>query len=309
MIDQQQTYAETQALTFTETTVVLMPEYNKHPNKDINEPNLLIGFHGTLINQTEKLISEITIPVPTNIENLAISLVASPTENEEVNEIKHTLNEKAEDITLYFVEPIAPGATKKIMIEYFYTPITAAGGKKSFTYDYKAFADAESMNLILFEPYYTEKFTTVPESDRQATDSMGVKMHLYQYQDIKKGETKHYEFSYIKEDDLTTMEMVEQITSDNAKTAHDDVTQENSVQPGRKDTTIFNADMTFGILLIALIIFCFIAWFVRKRKHTKERESLEPISKKLLNKKELRKMLAAGELDEEQYIKELSKLG
>ncbi|EKN68643.1 hypothetical protein P9E76_11545 [Schinkia azotoformans] len=297
--------AEMNQFKFEELTIVLMPEYNLHPDEDITDPNLLIGFHGKIMNQSKDEIKSVTVRVPAKEKNFVVSLAAVQTSDTEetVKEIKYKLNEDEESITLQFPEAVQPGATLKFMLEYFYTPIKVTNEQKEFSYSYSAIADADLMNLMLFEPLGTESLTATPASQKQATDTMGVKMHLYEYKNVKTGDEKQYSFSYVKVDDVTTVEKVEQITSEHSELT--EALNEEQIQAKSETTAkgVFNAELIVGIALILIIAILFVVMFMKKRKQRNTKVNNPSIA----DKKELRKLLAEGKIGEKEYMEKLSK--
>jgi hypothetical protein len=300
--------AATNQFKFEELTIVLMPEYNLHPDENVKGPNLLIGYHGKIVNQSKEEIKNVVVPIPAKEKNFALSLVAVQTsETEEiVKEIEYKLNKDEGSITLQFPEAVQPGATLKFMLEYFYTPIKVTNKQKEFGYTYSAIANADMMNLMLFESLGTESLTATPASQKQATDTMGVKMHLYEYTNVKTGDEKQYSFSYVKADGVTTVEKVEQITSEHSKfteALNEEQTQAENAAAAKGTKGALNTELIVGIVLIFVLATLFLILFLKKRnqKKTKVNPSI------LADKKELRKLLAEGKIDEKEYIEELTK--
>lgn len=297
--------AETNPFKFEELTIVLMPEYNLHPDENVTAPNLLIGFHGKIMNQSKEEIKSVTVPVPAKEKNFAVSLAAVQTSDTEetVKEIKYKLNEDEGSIILQFPEAVQPGATLKFMLEYFYTPIKVTNEQKEFSYSYSAIADADLMNLMLFEPLGTESLTATPASQKQATDTMGVKMHLYEYKNVKTGDEKQYRFSYVKADDVTTVEKVEQITSEHSELTEALNQEQNEAKSETTAKGVFNAELIVGIALILMIAILFVVMFMKRRKQMNTKVN-NPSN---ADKKELRKLLAEGKIDEKEYMEKRSK--
>lgn len=294
-----------QSYKFEELTIVLMPEYNLHPDKNVTGPNLLTGFHGKIINQSEDEIKIVTVPIPAKEKNFTVSLAAIQTSDTEetVKEIKYKLNKDEESITLQFPEAVQPGATLKFMLEYFYTPIKVTKEQKEFTYSYTSITDTDLMNLMLFEPLGTENLTATPASQKQATDTMGVKMHLYEYKNVKAGDKKQYSFSYVKADDVTTVEKVEQITSEHSDFTEALNEEQDQAKSKATDKGALNAELIVGIALILIITILFVILFMKNRKQRKTKVIHSPLA----DKKEIRKQLAEGKIDEKEYLKEISK--
>lgn len=293
--------AATNDFTFEELTIVLMPEYNLHPDKKVTGPNLLVGFHGKIMNQSKEALQEVEIPVPSKEQNFVISLAAVEAVDESIEEIKYTLHQNEGTITLHFANAIEPKASVKFMIEYFYSPIKIANEQKTFAYSYTSIADAALMNVMLFEPYGTESLKVTPASDKQATDSMGVKMHLFEYTNVKAGDKKQYSISYVKKDDITTIEKVEQITSQHSEFSNNGETEQPKTLP---NDSSFNTELIIGVGLIFVIGLTFAALLIKRKGQNKANHS----SNNLMSKKELRKLLAEGKIDEKQYAEEISKL-
>lgn len=295
------TNAATNKFTFEELTIVLMPEYNLHPKKDVTGPNLLVGLHGKIMNESKEVLKDIEIPVPSKEQNFVVSLAAVEAADQSIEEIKYTLHQDEEAMTLHFTNAVQPGASVKFMIEYFSSPIKTANGQKKFDYSYTAIADARLMNVMLFEPYGTERMQIAPASDKQATDSMGVKMHLFEYTKVKAGDKKQYRIDYVKKDDVTTIEKVEQITSQHNGLSSNG---EEGQQESPPNESSFNTELIIGAGLIFVLSLAFAILLIKRKTHKKGNTN----SHSLRSKKELRKLLAEGKIDEKQYTEEISKL-
>lgn len=281
--------------TIQDVTIIVMPEYNQHPKTDNSDPNVLIGYHGTIVNQSNQSIEEgFSIHVPLQDPDFWISLAAHVVSDIEMEEVELKIDEKKQQVIIIPNEPIKPGDSFKFVIEYYYNPIRIEN-KKTFTYQYEAVSNHDIVNIIVFEPFKSKGFSVTPSTDKQGKDSMGINMHLYQYKDVKKGDRSVFDVSYEKDNQVTTKDHLEQYVS---------TSSENSphVDKGPVKILGLNIEMFASLLLSFVVLIAIVAilfFKMRKPRDVNDEHNLD--------QRELRKLYTDGKIDRKTYLKNVGK--
>ncbi len=301
------TKAETEApiLKMEELNIQVMPEYAKHPkDKDSEYLPLLIGYHGTLMNTTDKpQKGQIAIPLPMNESDFRIGFVAEYSRDlSELNDIEYKIDEKTGMILWETKEEIQPNEPYKFVIEYYTSQLKANKDTKTLTYKFRSFTDIGLVSVVFLEPLKTESFKLTPSADSHQENGYGMNLFLYQFQGIKLDETKEFKLEYKRPETRTTMQMMEAMAGN---TAHGDA-------PVKKNETMniwLIISIVGGISILAAIV---IVILMKKNK-----KKQKPVNKKGTNKtgdleakkSRLRAMLLDGSITEEEYNELIKKMG
>lgn len=288
-------------LKMEELTVQVLPEYSFHPKaKDSNHPPLLVGYHGSLINNTEKpLKGQIEIPLPTKDKNFKLGFVADySTDLREMYEIEYKLDEELGIISWETSEEIQPQEIYKFVIEYYTDSIIVSNDKKSLEYTFTSFVDIGMMNLIFVEPLKTESFALEPAAETHQKNGYNLNMYLYQSNGMKIGDEKTIKLEYERVDDRTTAEIMEEMAGSENKQVAATKKNEEKVSPWLIISVVGGISVIASIILILVLK-------NRGRKMTKQEKSVAKDSFEI-KKAKIRQMVIDGKITEEEY-KELSK--
>lgn len=303
MVHAEETKKTENPLKMEELTVQVLPEYSYHPKaKNANQPPLLVGYHGALMNTTdEPLKGQIEIPLPTDEKNFKLGFVADYSRDlQEMYEIEYKLDEKLGMISWETSEEIQPQEIYKFVIEYYTDGIQVSDDKKSLEYKFTSFADIGLMNLMFVEPLKTESFELKPAAETHQKNSYNLNMFLYQVQGMKMGEEKKIKLEYERADDRTTAEIMEEMAGSSNEQAAANKKNEETV------SLWLIISVVGGITVIASIILI----FVLKRRGSKSIPAAKSTEEDFETKKaKIRKMLLDGKITEEEYKELLEKLG
>ncbi|KOP83823.1 hypothetical protein ACFFHH_11565 [Cytobacillus solani] len=301
------TGAENQAsiLKMEELKVQVMPEYANHPkDKEKSHPSLLIGYHGTLINPTDRPVKgEIEIPLPMDEDEFRIGFVADYNRDlTELNEIEYEMDKKNRTISWKTSEDIRPNEPYKFVVEYYTNQLIGNKETKKLSYQFKSFADIGLVSMVFLEPLKSESFQLTPAADSHQENGYGMNMFLYQIQGMKPDVTKEFQLEYKRSETKTTMEIMEEMTgnSEHAEKAM----QKNETLPMWLILTVVG-----GVSAIAAILLI----FLMKRKkgshpiHNKQSGEIQKDEK--AKKSRLRAMLLEGSISQQEYDELLKKLG
>ncbi|OIJ16243.1 hypothetical protein BKP35_04530 [Anaerobacillus arseniciselenatis] len=305
-------YANENPLTFSKLNVQIMPEFINPEEWDYTIPSLLVGYHGSIVNETEEPYDgEIIFKLPTNLPQFQIGYLAQEVDEQQHLPIDFTINEEEQYISLTPQEPIAPNATFDFIIEHFSASIEG-GVERDFTFKYVTDAGVTDFNVAIYAPFRAENFQVEQEATL-VSDSFGGEVYVYEMGEVNQGETIAFDVSYTKDSNVTTLEAFNDMQGG---MPDDDIhagLNEGGQAQGGNNSFISTEDAVL-ISLTIIIVGAFIFVIVRKKKNgdvVSKEASAKP--KKIINKEEeikkLRKMLAEGKIDEKTYKEKRSKLG
>ncbi|MEH7250052.1 hypothetical protein V7114_25200 [Neobacillus niacini] len=199
-------------LKMQELSIKVMPEFTYHPN-DVNKENppLLIGYQGTMLNQSEEpQKGQIEIPLPMEDKNFRIGYVADYSSDlSKVYEIEYTINQEKGTLSWITSEEIQPNDIYKFVVEFYTDTIKVEKEKKSVAFQFKSFTDVGLFNVSLIQPLQAKniELNPAPEEKKTHADEEGV--YSYNFQGLKAGEEKSFELSYDRTETKTTIELME----------------------------------------------------------------------------------------------------
>jgi hypothetical protein len=288
-------------LQMEELTIQVMPEFAYHPkDKKQSHPPLLVGYHGSLKNNTEKpQRGLVEIPLPMDAKNFKIGFVADYSRDlTEMNEIEYELNKQDGTISWTTSEEIQPQELYKFVIEYYTDSIKETGENNALQYKFQSFADIGLMNLIFVEPLKTDRFKLKPEAESHQKNSYNMNMFIYQSQGMKPGDAKDISLEYVRDEVRTTGEIMEEMAGPSA--AAGAATKNEETVPVWMMGAIAGAVTAAAGLLII---------FLKKRSTATVSKGSSTSSSMGAKKAKLRSMLMEGSITEEEYTELVKKLG
>ncbi|MFP7299437.1 hypothetical protein [Neobacillus niacini] len=199
-------------LNMEELSIKVMPEFAFHPNdKEKEHPPLLIGYQGTMRNQTDQpQKGQIEIPLPLNDKNFRIGYVADYSSDlSKVYEIEYILDQEKGTISWTTSEEIQPNDVYKFVVEFYTDTLKVDKERKSLSYPFKSFTDIGLFNVSFIEPLRAEKFVLNPAPEEKNTHGDEEGVHSYYFQGIKAGEEKNFTLTYERTETTPTVEMIE----------------------------------------------------------------------------------------------------
>lgn len=310
--------------------IQVMPEFDYPEDWETRDvPSLLVGMYGTITNKSgQDYDGKIEIPVPANDNGFEGFLVAEfPEENKPEVQRPYDVDKEKGIISWKPANAIKNNQDYKFVIEY-YTKTIDVKDKKSFTYEYKNNADTAQLDVIFYAPMNAKEIQLEPRAQENSKNEYGEEIYFYQYTNVKKGESLKYSFSYKKDGTESTMEAISKVQTSNdtnqsggSGTATDQIINGGS-ENAKSDRPIIGTGgaSIIGIAIIIAGIFIFLGLKASKQtragagKQNKNQPN-KPASAKKENKavsddakKELRKRLLTGKIDQETYDEEMKKL-
>lgn len=299
--------AETKALHYKDLSIQVFPEFTKHPNPEIKEPSLLIGYHGTILNANEEIYNDkIVIPIPLNSPNFSLGYIGENAGNGTMGDLEYMIDRDHETITITPGKPIGIGEEFKFVVEYYHTPIKQAG-RKSFSYSFNADLDIERASIVIYKPLGAEDFKIDPNTNYQLLNDYGMELYIFEYSELKTGDELTFNIDYLKNDDITTLERFEQIHPPN-DAIHAGLN--NTDNPSDDKQSLITGSDAVMISISILILGMFIYFVQRNRAAHSQNDHQKELNQINKNKeiKNLRRSYADGEIDENMYLEKLSQI-
>ena len=312
---------------FEEMQIQVMPEFDYPEDWPKNTPSLLVGQYGTITNKSGQDYSgKIEVPIPAKDKGFETNLVAEfPDLNKPEVQRPYTVDKEKGIVSWTPAKPIKNNQTYKFVIEY-YTNTIAVKDKKSFTYELTNKAPIDQLNVIFYAPMNAKSIQLTPKAQNTSNSEYGEALYYYQYTNVKIGDSLKYSFSYKKAGTESTMTAINKQLPPNDtthknvqnKTATDQVSTSGNDASNQPIIGIGSA----MIIAIAIIIAGVLVFFGLKgkaqtgkkgTKFNKQQNVKQPVKKDSKSgnadeKKELRKKLLTGKIDQETYEEEMKKL-
>jgi hypothetical protein len=305
--------------------IQVMPEFDAPSDWPKNTPAQLVGLYGTITNKTGSDYSgKIEIPVPVNDKNFESNLVAEfPDPNKPEVQRPYDIDKQDGTISWTPGKPIKSNGTYSFVIEY-YTNTIAVSDKKSFTYEFTNQASIDTLDVIFYSPMKAKNVVLDPPAQSTDKSDYGEDLYYYEYKNVKPGNNLKYTFSYTKPDNTTSMSVINTMQPPNDST-HSSVNSSKTSTDNSKPPIIgIGGASVIGISIViaALLIFFGLRGGFRPKTSptssvTKsgKKQQVKPTNSKKESKlaiseekKELRKRLLNGKIDQETYEEEMKKL-
>ncbi|WP_423799061.1 hypothetical protein [Neobacillus sp. SAB-20_R2A] len=310
--------------------VQVMPEFDypeDWPSREI--PSLLVGMYGTITNKSgQDYDGKIEIPVPAKDKGFEAFLVAEFPEKDKPEVQRPYDVDKDKGVVVWKPgKTIKNNETYQFVIEY-YTQSIDVKDQKSFTYEFTNRAETEQLDVVFYAPMNAKDIQAEPKAQENSKNEYGEELYFYQYKNVKAGENLKYSFSYKKPGTESTMEAMSKVQPPNDEnhsgvkgSATDQVLDGNGTKDTEKQPIIgIGGASIIGIALIIAGAFVYLGMkanvqsAAKKQKQTKPQVMKQASSKKenkTMNveaKKDLRKKLLTGKIDQETYDEEMKKL-
>lgn len=286
-------------LTMEELAIQVMPEYSFHPkDKKKDKPSLLIGYHGTLMNQSgTPQKGKIEIPLPMKEKDFQIGYVAVFNRDQtEMKEIEYEVDKEKQTISWTTSEEIQPGELYKFVIEFYTKQIKAEKETKKLTYTFESFADIGMVRIMFLEPLKSDSFLLTPAAESHQENGYGMNMFMFQLQGMKVNEKKEMTVEYKRNETKTTMDIMNEM-SNNTPVKEEE----------KNNEPISNTRIIWIVIAITSAIAILLLFLLKKRAKFQKPVILDdyiiPQSAVELEtkKKDLRKRLIEGNISEDQY--------
>jgi hypothetical protein len=309
---------------YQDMQIQVMPEFDYPADWPKDTPSLLVGQYGTFTNKSGQDYSgNIEIPVPAKDKNFKVNLVAEfPDVNKSEVQRPYELNQDKGTISWKPDKAIKSGDTYRYVIEY-YTNSINVSDQKNFNYQFTNQADIGTLDVVFYAPMNAKNVALEPKAQSTSKSDYKEDLYYYQYKNVKPGNTLNYSFTYTKKDNASSLSVInkEQPPSDSTHSSVNGNTSTSNTDKSKQPIIGIGGASIIGIAIILAGLFIFFglrgrmpkASSLTSNKSTKNQPS-KPTSKKIdklangEEKKELRKKLLNGKIDQETYEEEMKKL-
>jgi hypothetical protein len=309
-----------------EMQVQVMPEFDYPVGWSRETPSLLVGQYGTITNKSgQDYDGKIDIPIPAKDKGFQTSLVAEfPEPNKPEVQRPYDIDKEKGIVTWKPAKPIKNNETYKFVIEY-YTKSIDVKNQKSFTYQFLNKTEIDQLDVIFYAPMNAKNIQLEPKAQNNEKSEYGEELYYYQYKNVKSGENLKYSFSYKKDGTESTMEAINKQQPPN-DVNHTGVTATDQVTKSGKDSSSqpiigVGGASIIGLAIIIAAVFVFLGLKGNRKLTSKSAKTTKQLQKNSTTKKEsksthshseekkeLRKKLLTGKIDQEMYEEEMKKL-
>jgi hypothetical protein len=318
---------------YTDMQIQVMPEFDYPENWPKDTPSLLIGQYGTFTNKSgQDFDGKIEMALPVNEKGFQAYLVAEfPEDNKPEIQRPFDVDKEKGIITWKPSKAIKNNETYRFVVEY-YTSSVEVKDNRSFTFEFSNSTEIGTLDVIFYAPMDAKEITLEPKAPNNTKSEYGEELFYYQYKEVKAGESYKYSFSYQKDDFKSTLEAInekqppndENHTSVNGNgTATDQISGGSG---GDRPLIGLGGAIVIGVALIIAGLFVYLGLkgksqnapkapssksmnqHPKKQQGKKETKSISTKSISVDDKKELRKKLLTGKIDQETYDEEMKKL-
>ncbi|MEH7178703.1 hypothetical protein [Neobacillus vireti] len=332
-------YAETtfqpEKFPYTDMQIQVMPEFDYPENWPKDTPSLLIGQYGTFTNKSgQDFNGKIEIAVPANEKGFQAYLVAEfPEDNKPEVQRPFDIDKDKEVITWKPSKPIKNNESYRFVVEY-YTSSVEVKDNRSFTYEFTNPTEIGTLDVIFYAPMDAKEITLEPKAPNNTKSEYGEELFYYQYKDVKVGENYTYSFSYQKDGFKSTLDAINDKQPPNDEnhegvngTATDQITGGasgsggTSGSGGDRPLIGIGGAIVIGIAIILAGVFVYLGLKGKSQSapktatsktvnHHPKKQQIKKENKSISvdEKKELRKKLLTGKIDQETYDEEMKKL-
>ncbi|WML45268.1 hypothetical protein [Neobacillus sp. PS3-40] len=320
-----ETSFQTEKFPYKEMDVRVMPEFDYPKDWPKELPSLLVAEYGTITNKSgQDYDGKIEIPVPTKEKNFQINLTAEfPDVNKAEVERPYDVDKEKGIVSWKPVKPIKKDETYNFVVEYYVNSIEVKD-QKSFKYELTNGADIDQLNVTFFAPMDAKNIVIEPKAQSNSKSEYGEELYYYQYKDLKKGNNLKYSFTYQKVNNDSTMSVI------NKQQPPKDANHDGTTSTGTNDNKNVKRPIIgvggasiIGLAIIIAGVFVFLGLkgnqkpqktITNNANKSNKNQSKKPTVKKeskfanTEEKKELRKKLLNGKIDQETYEEEMKKL-
>lgn len=263
-----ETYAnEEESLSYENLSVYIMPQYSAPEDWD-DQPAVFIGVYGTLKNESNNDINEVSLPIVSTAGNLQLHLVGDTVAGE-IESIDAEIDEVNMQISWEPNEKVKPNETYDFLMEY-YVAIEEYDNKYEFRIPYTLERQADIMDMLIFEPFNAEKFEINSNVEKyDTTDQFGIKVHKLEVGEAAVGSTFDVNISYEKENRVTTLEAIEALTEQAQQIS--EANESFKEEQAKTEETFFTVE-NIVMLVIASVIIILLVIFILQNRRNKRRD-------------------------------------
>lgn len=309
---------------YQDMQIQVMPEFDYPADWPKDTPSLLVGQYGTFTNKSGQDYSgNIEIPVPEKDKNFKVNLVAEfPDVNKSEVQRPYDVNKDKGTISWKPDKAIKNGDTYRYVIEYYTNSINVSDQKK-FNYQFTNQADIGTLDVVFYAPMNAKNVALEPKSQNTSKSDYGEDLYYYEYKNVKPGSTQNYSFTYTKKGNESSLSVInkKQPPNDaNHSGVSGNSTSSNSTDNSKQPIIGIGGASIIGIAIVIAGLLIFFGWRGRIPKASSltsnkaKKQPSKPTNKKIdklansEEKKELRKKLLNGKIDQETYEEEMKKL-
>ncbi len=308
---------QVESFPYSDMQIQVMPEFDNPAGWNEDEPSLLVGYYGTIVNKSgNDYDGVIEFPIPLDTPDFQLYLAAEFQETDQPEvQLAYEIDQEKGVVSWKPTKPIKKDESYQFVIEYYANPFTVAE-QKSFTFHFEAESIYEKIDVLFLAPFNSEEFTVDKEGASISKSEYGEEIYQYGFKDVKAGGVYDFVITYKKGDNKPTLAVINsgQIPNDDTHAGvQSGESATDSQGSGSKNAPIID---TIGAIIIGFaIIIAGVIVFLGFKKSNKNNATIHHQNgsasenlDKSEQKKKLRQQLLQGEIDQQTYDDEMKKL-
>lgn len=288
-------------LRMTKLEVQVMPEFVRPADWPADQPSLLTGVYGTLVNKGTKSFSgSIVLKVP-KVKGTSVHLVGEFKDGKGPEaQVEYEWQADQGTISWKPIQPIEPNKPYFFVVEYYSNPFTMNEKERKFDFQFGSNYDIDDVQFYFYKPMQSVGFQLSEPHQQELVNEMGQEIYQIQGGAFKSGNERLLSVQYLKDDLETVLEK------------HSKMAQQNQTAPAPAETSQpIDASKDAWIIGGSIVIFGILVFAGLRSYRTpvrREAATGDPVQKQQ-QVRALRRKLLADELSEDDYLIERKKLG
>lgn len=198
--------ANSTQLSTDKLTIQIFPEFSAFPDMEIDKPAVLVSYNGIMTNDTGIIYTNnIGIPVPIESTNFKIGLAIETKADQTQENLKYIVDNEKGLVYITPSKPININEQFEYDFQYYITPFDDTS-RRSYSFIFTASSDIENLEVYVYPPLGARYFELNPTGINLQSNKL--ESYYYSYNNIKMDDNIIINFSYIKEDNIPTFDLL-----------------------------------------------------------------------------------------------------
>ncbi len=295
-------------LRMSKLEVQVMPEFVRPADWPEDQPCLLTGVYGTLVNKGSKPYSgSVELKVP-KVKGTSVHLVGEFKNGQgPVAQVKYEWLADQGSIIWKPIQPIESGKPYFFVVEYYSNPFTMKEKEHKFDFQFQANYDIDDLQFYFYKPIQSEGFQLSEPHQQEFVNEFGQEIYQIQVGSFKSRNERRLTVQYRKDDLETVLEKHSKMAQQNQSApAATESVDENETSGKQADASKDSWIIGGSIVIFGLLVFAGLRSYWVPLRHGAE--AANPGGQKQEQIRALRRRLMAEELSEDEYLIERKKI-
>lgn len=293
-------HAEEQPLVMDTLEIQVMPEFTSPENAPSDQPNVLVGMFGTIVNRgANPFTGDIVLEIPKG-NATQVHLVGEFQDGQSTETtVAHNVDVDKGIISWKPLQPIKPKQSYFFVVEYYNFPFVMENHKRSFEFPVTSSYSINNLQVFVYKPLQAQNFQLSKKHQQVFSNEFGQEIFHFQVGAFTKGTTYSLNVSYEKSDNTTVVEAHTVQAKENVKNQATEEVQTEPQEASKDAWIIAGSIVIFGI---------FVFLGLRSYRKPVQQTEAKPQNSTKEAVRVLRKQLIQRDITEEEYAENRKKL-